>query len=45
MQELCVQLGHLQMKLWDYEKIKERIFELEMRAGMHDKDSRQIDLF
>ena len=45
MQELCVQLGHLQMKLLDYEKIKERIYELEMRAGMHSTDNRQMDLF
>ena len=45
MQELCVQLGQLQMKLWDYEQIKERIYELEMRAGMHSADYRQIDLF
>ena len=45
MQELCVQLGNLQMKLLDYEKIKERIYELEMRAGMHSTDNRQMDLF
>jgi len=45
MQELCVQLADLQNKLWDYQKVKDRIYELEMRAGMHDKDYRQIDLF
>ena len=45
MQELCVQLGHLQMKLLDYEKIKERVYELEMRVGIHDADQRQLDLF
>ena len=45
MQELCVQLAELQNKLWDYQNVKDRIYELEMRAGMHDKDYRQIDLF
>ena len=44
-QELCVQLGELQSKLQDYDRVKERIYELEMRAGMHATDYRQIDLF
>ena len=44
-QELCVQLGQLQIRLQDYEQIKNRVFELEMRAGMHPSDNRQLDLF
>ena len=44
-QELCVQLGELQNKLLDYDRVKERIYELEMRAGMHAADYQQFDLF
>jgi len=45
MQEICTQLKELQLKVWDYRSIKERVYELEMRAGMHSTDYRQIDLF
>ena len=45
MQEICTQLRDLQLKVWDYRLIKERVYELEMRAGMHSTDYRQIDLF
>ena len=44
-QELCVQLCQLHERLLDYEQLKERVYELEMRAGMHATDYRQIDLF
>ena len=44
-QELCIQIGQLQNKLLDYERVKERIYELEMRVGMHANDYRQFDLF
>ena len=44
-QELCVQLGALHTKLLDYEQLKDRVYELEMRAGMHVTDYRQFELF
>ena len=44
-QELCVQLCQLHERLLGYEQLQERVYELEMRAGMHATDYRQIDLF
>ena len=44
-QELCVQLDALHTKLLDYEQLKDRVYELEMRAGMHITDYRQFELF
>ena len=42
MQEVCTQLG----ELWiDIRSVKERIYELEMRAGMHAPDTEQLNLF
>ena len=40
-------MGRQLMEMWlDLRHAKERIFELEMRYGMHmDEDVRQIDLF
>ena len=42
MQEICVQIRELWSELG---KSKERIHELEMRAGIHDPNSSQMELF
>ena len=44
--EVLDEMGKQLMEIWlDLRHSKERILELEMRAGMHSNDYRQIDLF
>jgi len=44
--EVLEEMGKQLMEMWlDLKDSKERIFELEMRYGMHDSDIHQMDLF
>ena len=42
--ELCIQMQEIRMRCLEISKLRERIYELEMRAGMRDMEN-QIDLF
>ena len=44
--EIFDEMGRQLMEMWlDQRRIKEPIFELEMRYGMHNNDEHQLDLF
>ena len=42
--ELCIQMQAMRMHCLEISKLRERIYELEMRAGMRDM-ANQMDLF
>ena len=44
--EIFDEMGRQLMEMWlDQRRIKERIFGLEMRYGMHNNQEHQLDLF
>ena len=42
--ELCIQMNGLQLNVQKIRSIEQRVYELEMKAGMNDSRS-QLDLF
>ena len=42
--ELCIQMREMRMHCLEISKLRERVYELEMRAGMRDT-AMQMDLF
>ena len=42
--ELCIQMQEMRMHCLEISKLRDRVYELEMRAGMRDT-AKQMDLF